>query len=249
MTSAIPCLDEAAGLCLAPFGQTKPTVFRGAVRAPAEFFGEEHILEVLGDPRLRLRAGLFRGQTFVSPDEQPQEYTLSGILRNRAAGASLTLRGLQRLHGQVRDACMELTETGWSTVHAVGQETPVGDQSLPTHWDLNPVVAVQCQGRKTWVVYRPIPTITTAEAVIAMWGERVCGSSFTPAEMLGMTPDQAADVVTLEPGDAYFVPAGWAHAPVAVDGTSVHVSICPLPQVVVDEYGNEDHFLQVLQAS
>ena len=238
--TAITGLAEIADLCQAPFGEAKPALFRGAAADPAAFFGDEHIQQMIGSDVLRARMGLFRDQDLIDPARYPDEYTPAGIMRNRAAGASFSPRGIQRLPGPVRDACLVIAGTGWPTVHAVALESPPGVQALDTHWDCNPVISVQTAGRKRWRVYRPIPAVATAEAVFAVWKDRASGAAYTGRELRRL---ELADEVVLEPGDAYVVPAGWPHAPMAVEGTSLHVSICPLPQAVYDEYGNEDHSL------
>lgn len=234
-------LDTLAKLCHEPFATAKPQVFRGGVEDPEGLFGEAHIQRMLANPAFVSRTGLFRDQNLIDPAEHPDAYTHEGVERYRRKGVSITLRGIQRQPGHVRVICTALRDTGWATVHAVALETPPDVQALATHWDLNPVIAIQTKGSKTWHTYEP--TVKSAEEVITAWYERNYGAGFTEAQRSRLTPEYAADTVTLEPGDVYFVPAGWPHAPFGAGVQSLHVSICPLPQVVYERSGNEDHQL------
>jgi ribosomal protein L16 Arg81 hydroxylase len=237
-------IDRLAELCVEPFESAKPTVFRGAISAPEDFFGAADFERIIDNPQLRRRAGLFRDKQFIAPSEFPDGYTREVIQQYRDEGVSLVLRGVQRQDGPVRDMCRALVGTGWPTVHAVAMETPPGVQALETHWDIGPTVAMQFAGRKTWYVYEPV--VTSGAEVITGWTERNgrdSGQGFSNEESRRLVPEHAADVLTLEPGDVYFIPAGWPHAAAGAGVQSLHVSVCPLPQSVVDMYGNEDHFL------
>lgn len=243
-------LHEIATLCEAPFDEAKPALFRGLIEDPQEFFGELHILQVLRDPCVVGRTGIFRNQKYIDPQNHPGVNTFEGVQRYRAqGGTSVTFRGVQRLPGPVRDVCRALSRSSaWAAVHAVAMETPEGEQALQTHWDINPVLAVQTRGRKRWDVYTPLAT--TADEVYTKWrtggqeGEAGKAQETQYTDFVsGLTADDIVETVVLEPGDAYFVPAGWPHGPVALGGSSLHVSICPLPERVYAAYGNEDHVL------
>lgn len=240
---AATILAEIAGRCQTPFAQARPALFRGAVHDPARFFSETHIQQLLASDALRLRHKLFRDRHYADPVAHWYEYTPEGFAQCRGAGDSVVYRAVQRIPGPVRDTCLAIAQDGWPTVHAVGVETPAGVQTLTRHWDVSPVIVVQAAGRKVWDVWPPVAEVTDETMVVEAVHERGDGDRFTDAELSDMDAAGPRSSVVLEPGDVYVVPAGWVHAPAAL-GASLHVSICPLPQLVVDYFGNEDHTLE-----
>jgi hypothetical protein len=237
-------LARIAGFCQTPFAGAVPLLFRGAVPDPGQFFSENHIQALLTDDALRLRHKQFRDRQFIDPARHPEQYTAEGFVYNRGAGVSVVYRAVQRIPGPVRDTCCAIAPDGWATVHAVGVETPASVQTLTRHWDVSPVIAVQTWGRKRWTVWEPPVSVTDEASAAGVVQERGDGDRFTDAELADMDASGPYQAVVLEPGDVYVIPAGWVHAPAAVDGASLHVSICPLPQLVVDYFGNEDHTLE-----
>jgi ribosomal protein L16 Arg81 hydroxylase len=253
MVTVIAGLDinELVRLSKLPFGEAEPVVMRNAVHDPESFFGEARVREILAEPRLVGRSGIFCKQELVGT---PANYTSAFIQEHRGlSDTTVTYRGVQRLAGPVRDVCVALMEQGgWPSVHGVALESPEGVVSLKPHWDMYPVFAVQTGGRKRWIVQRPI--VDNADAVVEEWYNRSYGNGLTDKQVRSVTPEHAADDVILEPGDVYFVPPGWLHAPQGVGGPSRHVSLCVMSQYIVDHpvdvgdgttqpSGNQDHFL------
>ena len=239
-------LAGIAGFCQVPFAEARPLLFRGAVYNPGRFFSEHTIAQLIASDALRTRHKQFLGQQFIDPALHPYAYSIGGFARSRAEGTSVVYRAVQRIPGPVRDTCVAIAQSGdWATVHAVGVETPPGVQTLTRHWDVSPVIAVQTAGRKCWTVWPPIAEVTGETLAVEVAHERGDGDRFTDAELMDMDAAGPYSEVVLEPGDVYVIPAGWVHAPAAVDGASLHVSICPLPQLVVDYFGNEDHQLSL----
>jgi Cupin superfamily protein len=236
-------LAKIAERCQVPFAQARPALFQGVLPDPGRFFGDAAISQLIASDELRPRHKLFRDRQFIDPVAHQYEYSPDGFARCRAAGDSVVYRGVQRVAGPVRDTCLAVARDGWATVHAVAVETPPGVQTLTRHWDVSPVIAVQISGRKRWTVWEPIAEVTDETMAVEVTHERGDGDRFTDAELADMDGAGPFDDVVLEPGDVYVIPAGWVHAPSALGQTSLHVSICPLPQLVVDYFGNEDHVL------
>lgn len=249
-------LARIAGFCQTPFTEAAPLLFRGAVPNPGAFFSEHTIAQLITSDALRTRHKQFRDRQFIDPARHPDEYSIGGFARSRAAGTSVVYRAVQRIPGPVRDTCVAIAQDSyWATVHAVSVETPASVQTLTRHWDVSPVMAVQVAGRKVWDVWPPIAEVCDETMTVETVHERGDGDRFTDAELTDMDAAGPYSSVVLEPGDVYIIPAGWVHAPFAVypgthsrhgvDGASLHVSICPLPQLVVDYFGNEDHQLSL----
>lgn len=234
-------IDELARIARTPFDQAKPVLLRCVLSDPeTDFFGDKHIDEFLSHEHLVQRAGVFRDQDLIG---SPANYTREFLEeKRRELGTLVTLRGLQRLPGPVRDACVGLMNAGgWPSVHALSLESDIDIVSLKPHWDMYPVIAVQTRGHKRWRVQRPL--FDNPNDVITEWYERNYGNGLTEEQVRSLDPEHAADDVVLQPGDVYIVPAGWLHAPSAVDGSSTHVSIALMPMSVTERSGNQDHFL------
>ena len=95
---------------------------------------------------------------------------------------------------------------------------------------------MQIDGQTTWHVFRPV---VTEDDMDYWWVDR----GFTQEEMAQLTLDHAIFSATLDPGDVIVVPMGLPHFFIAQDGGSMHVSLPPLPTVIFERYGNEDHLL------
>jgi hypothetical protein len=126
-----------------------------------------------------------------------------------AAGATIVLQGLQRSWAPVRAFCRELEVALTHAVQANAYLTPPGAQGLRVHHDTHDVFALQTHGRKHWVVYEP-----HVEAPIPGQGWSA-----------DVAPTPPVLDVTLQPGDALYVPRGAPHAAATVDEPSLHLTI------------------------
>jgi hypothetical protein len=245
--------DQIARFCQMPPREGQPTLLRGVIKNPQGFFGEAHIEQMMRNPWLVERMGLFRDTKQVPPPGMDHTevskrlqspYTADFVAQELAKGdVSLLLRALQRVPGAVHDLCVALAATGWPTAIASGFETPPSRQALATHWDATSLAVLQMAGAKRWLIWRPAAGADSFEA----WSACNGGSDYTDDERAVMTPSHAHTDVVLHPGDVLLLPVGWSHAPVAIGDRSLHVSVSPLSREVYDGCGgDENHKLDLL---
>lgn len=119
----------------------------------------------------------------------------AGVAREFADGATIVLQGLHRYWAPVTALCRQLEAELTHPVQANAYLTPPGSQGLQVHADGHDVFALQCAGRKEWVLHED------GANAPATWAP------------------------TLVPGDALYVPKGTAHAARTVAEASLHLTI------------------------
>ncbi|MDP9408817.1 MAG: cupin domain-containing protein, partial [Actinomycetota bacterium] len=234
---------RATGLDVATFARehwnARPRLVRAA-ELPRDFtdlLTVGDVDELLG-PR-GLRTPYFR---LVKGGESPPErtYTRAAVAGNRrltdlsdsarvaerfAAGHSVVLNALHRIHPPVADFCRELAaELGHPTQVNV-YVTPPGAQGFKAHHDTHDVFVLQLDGVKHWQVFEPVIELPLASQP----------SSGFPPEVLS-SGEPVLDV-DLRPGDALYLPRGWRHAARTADDRSIHLTVGVLQTTWYDVLG------------
>ncbi len=130
-----------------------------------------------------------------------------------AAGATLVLQALHRLHPPVVRFCRQLAgELGHAT-QCNAYVTPAGDaQGFDFHHDTHDVFVLQVSGRKRWIVHEPVVRLPLASQPQA------------GAHLVADGAEPLLDV-ELEAGDCLYLPRGYVHAALTTDAHSVHLTI------------------------
>jgi len=84
--------------------------------------------------------------------------------------------------------------------------------SYKSHWDTRDVFAVQLLGKKRWILKKP-----NFELPLYMHQTKYFPDIKEPSEIY-------MDVI-LEPGDILYIPRGWWHNPIPLDGETFHLAI------------------------
>ncbi|WP_282697902.1 cupin domain-containing protein [Streptomyces sp. CC208A] len=135
-------------------------------------------------------------------------------------GGTVTLRDLQALKPAVSRLCDEIRQETGCRVHINAYMTPPGSQGLTYHYDPYVTLILQVAGRKAWPLHPPIVENPTGE-----YGAFE-GRGFTHDERKRLATTPPARTVTLEPGDVFWLPRGYLHAPYTVgDTTSLHLTV------------------------
>src|SRR5690606_25912545 len=88
--------------------------------------------------------------------------------------------------------------------------------SYKSHWDTRDVYAVQLIGKKRWIIKAPnFPNPLYMQQT----------KHFTDIE----EPDDIYMDIVLEPGDVLYIPRGWWHNPLPLDGETFHLAIGTFP--------------------
>lgn len=143
---------------------------------------------------------------FMAPDGVLNHQALRNCL---AAGATLLLSGIERhcsplwrLVGDVErtlgsDTCINLY-AGWRST-----------RGFELHWDEQDTVLMQVEGQKGWRVYEPTVPHPLRKH---------------PVDPPTPTGEPVWEGV-LEAGDALYLPRGWWHVPLPVEGPSLHLTM------------------------
>lgn len=95
-----------------------------------------------------------------------------------------------------------------------------GSGTFGKHWDTHDVFAIQLIGRKRWQVFGP-----TFPLPLAMHRSESSGHGCPPVPVLDFTMEQ---------GDLLYLPRGWWHQAMPLDGPSLHLSVGTYPPTVHD---------------
>jgi ribosomal protein L16 Arg81 hydroxylase len=142
------------------------------------------------------------------------------LRRHLDEGGTLSVRSLEHLKPSVAKLYNNLQRELGYTIHVNAYLTPGNTQGLHYHYDPYVTAILQLNGCKEWPIHRPFVEDPTRE-----WGgfkER----RFTPEERhyLENTPPEMT--FRLLPGDAFWLPRGFIHAPYTVgEAPSLHLTV------------------------
>jgi ribosomal protein L16 Arg81 hydroxylase len=171
--------------------------------------------------------------------EMPDQVDSAKVLAQFASGATIVLQGLHRLWPPLIEFVRQAVDDLGHPVQANAYITPPSNRGFDPHYDVHDVFVLQAAGQKRWVVHEPVhdhplpsQPWTQHRAAIA---ERV-------------TTDPVIDAVLSE-GDALYLPRGWVHSALALDTTSIHLTIgvsavtgMDVARAVVDQLATIDAF-------
>ncbi len=130
-------------------------------------------------------------------------------------GATIVLQGLHRTHPPLEAFARGLGSELGHPVQVNAYLTPPQSQGFSSHYDTHDVFVLQVCGRKHWVIHPPVLDSPLPQQ---SWPQRreaveaaAAGAPFLETE--------------LEPGDALYLPRGWLHAAVALEETTVHLTV------------------------
>ncbi len=155
-------------------------------------------------PVKTVTAGSRRIADVVDPEALAAQY---------AAGATLVLQSMHRLHPPVARFCRQLAAELGHATQCNAYVTPGGQhQGFDFHHDTHDVFVLQVSGRKRWVVHEPVLRLPLPSQPQA------------GAHLVAAGAEPLLDV-ELEPGDALYLPRGYVHAALTLDQHSVHLTV------------------------
>lgn len=156
------------------------------------------------------RGGVTVPPVFHRDGDKPN---VAAIERLMASGGSLVLYGFDPFAPRATQACGAMAEALGEKVIVSAVATTGSGGALDPHFDKGDVLVLQVEGRKRWVLRAdPVP-------------EAIPGMS-------GALPEPAAPTlvdVILEPGDLFFVPAGYIHHCENCSERSLHLAFLIYP--------------------
>ena len=137
------------------------------------------------------------------------------VLRLVADGATLVLQGLHRTWPPLVEFGSTLAAEVGHPVQINAYITPAQNQGFSAHYDTHDVFVLQVAGRKRWVIHEPV---LTDPLPAQTWEQRSAAVAARAAEPPLLD-------VTLEPGDALYLPRGFLHSAAALGELSIHLTV------------------------
>lgn len=176
-------------------------------------------------PRVTMADGGRQGSAAIPPDEylhaESSRIDLPRLLARHDAGGSLVVSQFHELHAPLAQFCRGLEKVFLHPVQANIYLTPPGAQGFRVHFDTHDVVVMQVSGAKSWRVWDDIPFPLPSRAT--PWANK-------------QKPAGTPHALTLNPGDALYMPRGVLHEAVAQSGDapSLHITIGFLEASIAD---------------
>ena len=176
-------------------------------------------------PRVSMADGGRQGSAAIPPDEYLQtegnRIDLPRLLSRYDAGGSLVVSQFHELHAPLAQFCRGLEKVFLHPVQANIYLTPPGAQGFRVHFDTHDVLVMQVSGAKSWRVWDDTPFPLPSRAT--PWANK-------------QSPASAPHALTLNPGDALYLPRGVMHEAAAQSGDapSLHITIGFLEASIAD---------------
>lgn len=136
-----------------------------------------------------------------------------------AMGASLICGDVQELTPELKALSRALSTTFAGLVGANVYCSFGGVHAFETHFDLHHVFAIQVEGEKTWRLYGG-----RAESPVDLPTDRIEAQKW-----FARTRGPLLQEVHMRPGDVLYLPRGWHHDALTVEGASLHVTFSVTP--------------------
>ncbi len=137
------------------------------------------------------------------------------VLAQLADGATLVLQALHRTWAPVVEYAAGLTAQLGHPVQVNAYVTPSQNTGFAPHYDVHDVFVLQLFGRKRWRIHEPVLPAPLRDQP---WDAR-------REEVAARAACEPLLDVTLEPGDALYLPRGYLHAASALGEVSGHLTI------------------------
>jgi ribosomal protein L16 Arg81 hydroxylase len=202
---------------------SKPTLYHRHPKSFRPLLTREEVDDLIDNDCLAMRnvALLAEGKPVDPRRYADGDMPRRGALRQHLdEGGTISLRGLERLKPSLAILHREVAlETGYRT-HVNAYYTPAGQQGLRYHFDPYVTLILQIAGQKAWPTHRPF----VENPVREYDSYHLIG--FTEAQLHFLANTPPAETYTLEPGDVFWLPRGYVHAPYAVgDEPSLHITL------------------------
>ncbi|WP_443191995.1 JmjC domain-containing protein [Pseudomonas indica] len=160
-------------------------------------------------------------ENYVELGERRTRIVKDILYDHMKSGATLVLNKLQLRSPAIHDYCMAIAQFVGEKTNANAYAAFGGDGSFGKHWDTHDVFALQLIGRKRWKLYKP-----TFEHPLAH--QKSTGRK-------SECPQEPVLDTVLEAGDLLYIPRGWWHEALPIEGEpTLHIAVGTFPIHVVD---------------
>ena len=143
-----------------------------------------------------------------------------------AMGASLVGNDVDKIAPPLRALVDMLGDSFAALCNANVYASFAGVQGFASHYDLHDVIAIQCEGQKTWRLYA-----NRAENPLAP----LASGGPEAQALIDAAKGPCVATITLNPGDVLYLPRGVYHDALTTQGASLHVTfaVAPLTGMIV----------------
>lgn len=160
-------------------------------------------------------------EPYMELSEQRTRLVKDVLYQYMKEGATLVLNKLQLHNTIIHDYCMNIAQFIGEKTNANAYAAFGGDGSFGKHWDTHDVFALQLIGRKHWKLYQP-----TFEQPLAHQKSTNHKAECPQVPVLDMV---------LEAGDLLYIPRGWWHEALPLEGEpTFHIAVGTFPPRVID---------------
>lgn len=125
-------------------------------------------------------------------------------------GCTIVIQFLHQRFAPLMRLCQSLAAEFSASFQVNVYLTPANEKGLNTHYDTHDVFVLQAEGVKHWRLFQ--------ESIhLPLMGQ--------PHRQQGMSSENLLAEFDLHPGDAIYIPRGYDHDAVAVDSTSLHLTV------------------------
>jgi ribosomal protein L16 Arg81 hydroxylase len=135
---------------------------------------------------------------------------IEALYEQYRGGATIALNFLQERSSALMELCQALASDFSASVQVNVYLTPPDEKGLSTHYDTHDVFVLQVEGVKHWRLYKDPIRLPLA------------GQPYREGEA---EPWEFLEEFDLHPGDAIYIPRGFGHEAVALDATSLHMTV------------------------
>ncbi len=200
------------------FLATTPEVRYNIVANTENLVTAEHLAVILNQPgRYPRTVCVMRDTEFVPQETFTSRAQLEKFLDEHDATISYT--AIQRSLAGIKLLCESIEALSGIRAFGTVYQTPAATQGFRVHYDMGSVAVLQLSGSKLWRVRRPV--VSSVDEITRRDPHLTAEEAEGPHHL----------EVTLNAGDALFIPRGWPHFAVATaEEVSLHLSIGLLHQ-------------------
>lgn len=132
------------------------------------------------------------------------------VARLFSTGATVIFGSLHDRHEATRRLCSAMTDQIAARTQTNIYLTPPGSQGFKPHWDTHDVFVLQIEGSKRWRIYDGGP-------VLPLKSQKFDPKHHSHGDVL--------EELTLQAGEALYIPRGMMHAAATTDEVSLHITL------------------------
>lgn len=175
----------------------------------------------------------------TKPLSKSERKMASAFYRAYRDGASLRIRGVNRLWKPIWELCIRIQELFGFRVSANLYISPANSHGLDRHYDLHDTIVLQVAGAKNWKLSGSAVSLPLEHTPLMQFERsgqdlRYRGGQLVQDVVKDYVATDPATEFVLEPGDLLYMPRGFVHQAWTTNELSSHVTIGIYPTTWLD---------------